>query len=91
VKFSVLTINPISTTKFIADSRSNWESAAVVVEYLFVGTMGNILPSDVELRDRINNQNHPYDRISWLNPKSKLSQSRRSGRYRKRDAVPTLG
>lgn len=95
MKFSVITINPISTSKFVADSRSSWESAAVVVEYLFMGTMGNILPSDVELqttlRLRINNQNHPYDGISWFNPDSKVNQSQRSGKCRKQDAVPTSG
>jgi hypothetical protein len=73
------------------------------VEYLFVGTMGNIRQSDVEsqaalsevtpslLRLCINNQNHPYDGISWIKPESKVNQSQRSGRYREQDAVPISG
>ncbi|WP_041739969.1 hypothetical protein [Calothrix sp. PCC 6303] len=132
----MITTNPISTSKFVADFQSSWESAAVVVEYLFMGTMGNILlkhqqitgiskPSFTSLQlqlpifriflsypqsqsevrstsiaqlptvglglgnDRINNQNHGYGRISWVNPASKYSQ--RSGKYRERDAVPIPG
>jgi hypothetical protein len=51
VKFSVITINPISTSTFVAESRSNWESASVVVEYLFMGTMGNILLKQQQITD----------------------------------------
>jgi hypothetical protein len=94
VKFSVIIISTISTAKFVADSQSDWESAAVVVEYLFVGTMSDIQQSDVKpeasLRLRINSQNHLYEEISWFNPESKLnpksSFSQRSGRCREAEA-----
>jgi hypothetical protein len=90
VKFSVITISPISTSKFAAESLSDWESAAVVVEYLFVGTMDNIqqshLKPEASLRLRINSQNHLYEGISWFSPESKLNPksnfNQRSGRCR---------
>jgi hypothetical protein len=96
VKFSVITICPISTSISVADSPFDWESATVVVEYLFVGTIANIRQNDLEsqekLRLRINNQNHLYEGISWFSPESKnLVQNliKRSGKYK--DAVPTSG
>lgn len=98
MKFSVITISPISTSKFAAESLSDWESAAVVVEYLFVGTMDNIqqshLKPEASLRLRINSQNHLYEGISWFNPESKLNPksnfNQRSGRCREAETFRGL-
>jgi hypothetical protein len=81
VKFSVKLVYPISTSLRVANCRFSWESAAVGVEYLF---MGNGSRSKWQLTE--GNYDSQYVSISVLNTVPTLKQ--RSGRYKQQDAVP---
>jgi hypothetical protein len=81
VKFSVKSVYPISTSLRVANCRFSWESAAVGVEYLF---MGDGSRNKWQLTE--DNHDSQYDNIGVLNAVPKLEQ--RSGRYRQQNAVP---
>jgi hypothetical protein len=80
VKFSVKSVYPISTSLRVANCRFSWKSAAMGVEYLF---MGDGSPSKWQLTE--GNYDSRYASIGALNAAPKLEQ--RSGRYRQQDAV----
>jgi hypothetical protein len=82
VKFSVISIYPISTSTYAADSRFIWESAAVGVEYLFMGNNGN--PN--KLQHVEGNGDSRYASIGVLYAAPKLEKE--SGRYRYQETVP---
>lgn len=81
VKLSVKSPYPISTSLRATNCRANWESAAMEVEYLFMGNgsreHGQITEAKNDLR---------YDSISVLIAAPQLDK--RSGRYRSSNAVP---
>ncbi len=74
MKFSVKSVYPISTSLRVANCRFSWKSAAVGVEYLFMGQLTQ------------GNHDSRSASIGVLNAVPKLEQ--RSGRYRQQDAVP---
>jgi hypothetical protein len=81
VKFSVKSIYPISTSLRATNCRVSWESAAVGVEYLFMGdgsrNHGQITEGNYDFRDLS---------IDMLNAKLQLDEE--SGRYRYGNTVP---
>ncbi|AFZ25096.1 hypothetical protein Cylst_2923 [Cylindrospermum stagnale PCC 7417] len=81
MKFSVKSAYPISTSLSATNCQFSWESAAMGVEYLFIGSGG---------RDHRQNTESHYDfryiSINGLNAKPQLDK--RSGGYRKRNTVP---
>lgn len=81
MKFSVKSVYPISTSLRVANCQFSWKSAAVGVEYLF---MGDGSPNKWQLTQ--GNHDFRYTSIGVLNAARKLKQ--RSGRYRQQDAVP---
>ncbi|BAZ26447.1 hypothetical protein NIES4073_73550 [Kalymmatonema gypsitolerans NIES-4073] len=81
MKFSVKSVYPISTSLRVANCRFRWKSAAVGVEYLF---MGDESPNKWQLTQGNDDSRHAS--IGVLNAVPKLEQ--RSGRYRQQNAVP---
>ncbi|OKH11115.1 hypothetical protein NIES592_22605 [Fischerella major NIES-592] len=81
MKFSVISIYPISTSLCADQSRTSWESAPMGVEYLFMGLICLKLGKFTE-----GNHDSKYARIGVLNRAPQLKE--RSGRYRHPDAVP---
>ncbi|WP_414584254.1 hypothetical protein [Scytonema sp. PCC 10023] len=81
MKFSVKSVYPISTSLRVANCRFSWKSAAVGVEYLF---MGDGSRNKWQLTE--GNYDSRYANIGVLNAARKLKQ--RSGRYRQQHAVP---
>jgi len=81
VKFSVKSIYPISTSLRATNCRFSWESAAMGVEYLFMG-------DDSQIHGLITEENYDsrYLGIGVLNAKPQLNHI--SGRYRQENAVP---
>ncbi|MFS0513444.1 hypothetical protein ACEYW6_01715 [Nostoc sp. UIC 10607] len=82
MKFSVKSIYPISTSILCATNcRAGWESAAMEVEYLFMGdgtrNYGQITEGNYDFR---------HLSISVLIAKPELDQQ--SGGYRQRNTVP---
>nr|WP_081403027.1 hypothetical protein [Scytonema hofmannii] len=84
MKFSVISIYPISisTFSYAANCRFSWESAAVGVEYLFMGNNGN--PN--KLQHVEGDRDSRYASISVLYAAPKLDKE--SGRYRYQETVP---
>ncbi len=82
MKFSVKSIYPISTSLCATNCRFGWESAAVGVEYLFMGR-------NCRKQGKFTEGNHDsiYASIGVLDRAPQLDEE--SGRYRHRDAVPT--
>ncbi|MFN6570504.1 hypothetical protein [Dendronalium sp. ChiSLP03b] len=81
MKFSVISIYPISTSLLATNCRASWESAAAGVEYLFMGDGSQIHRQLTE-----GNYDFRYLNIGALNVKPQLYE--RSGRYRRRNTVP---
>ncbi|MEH2081743.1 MAG: hypothetical protein V7K89_17695 [Nostoc sp.] len=82
MKFSVKSIYPISTSILCATNcRTNWESAAMEVEYLFMGDGSQNHGQFTE-----GNDDYKYVAISALIAKPQLDQ--KSGGYRQRNLVP---
>ncbi len=81
MKFSVISIYPISTSLCANQSQTSWESAPMGVEYLF---MGLICLKSGKFTE--GNHDSKYARIGVLNRAPQLKH--KSGRYRRRDAVP---
>ena len=81
MKFSVKSVYPISTSLRVVNCRFSWESAAVGVEYLF---MGDGAQNKWQITQ--GNYDSQYGSIRVLNAVAKLE--RRSGRYKQQDAVP---
>ena len=81
MKFSVKSVYPISTSLPVANCRFSCKSAAVGVEYLF---MGDESPNTWQLTE--GNYDSRYASIGALNAAPKLEQ--RSGKYRQQHAVP---
>jgi hypothetical protein len=82
VKFSVKFVYPISTSLRATNCRANWESAAMGVEYLFMGDGNRDHRQITE-----GNYDFRYISISLLNVKPQIYV--RSGGYRLRNTVPT--
>ncbi|MEA5503384.1 hypothetical protein VB735_09730 [Halotia wernerae UHCC 0503] len=80
MKLFVKSIYPISASFSATNCRASWESAAVGVEYLFMGD-----GSRSYRQIRKGNYDFRYLSISGLNVKPQLSE--RSGRYRRRNTV----
>ncbi|AVH72918.1 hypothetical protein NLP_4506 [Nostoc sp. 'Lobaria pulmonaria (5183) cyanobiont'] len=82
MKFSVKSIYPISTSILCATNcRTNWESAAMEVEYLFMGDGSRNHGQITE-----GNDDYKYVAISALFAKPQLNQ--KSGGYRQKNPVP---
>ncbi|ARV61597.1 hypothetical protein BZZ01_25910 [Nostocales cyanobacterium HT-58-2] len=81
MKFSVKSVYPISTSSRVVNCRFSWKSAAMGVEYLF---MGDGRWNKWQLTE--GNHDSRYASIDVLNAVPKLK--RRSGRYSQQDAVP---
>ncbi|OCQ97153.1 hypothetical protein BCD64_16375 [Nostoc sp. MBR 210] len=81
MKFSVKSIYPISTSLCATNCRLRWESAAMEVEYLFMGDGSHIHWLVTE-----GNYDFRYLGIGVLNAKPQLKKI--SGRYRQENAVP---
>nr|WP_322744003.1 hypothetical protein [Nostoc edaphicum] len=82
MKFSVKSIYPISTSILcVTNCRTNWESAAMEVEYLFMGDGSRNHGQITE-----GNDDYKYVGISALIAKPQLNQ--KSGGYRQRNPVP---
>ncbi|MGI8501954.1 MAG: hypothetical protein ACR2LR_12560 [Hassallia sp.] len=74
-------VYPNSTSSRAANCRFSWESAAMGVEYLF---MGDYRQNQRQITE--GNHDFRFQRISGLNIALKPNQA--SGRYRYQDAVP---
>lgn len=81
MKFSVKSVNPISTSLRVVNCRFSWESAALEVEYLFMGDGTQNKWQIIQ-----GNYDSQYASIRALNAVAK--PERRSGRYKHQDAVP---
>ncbi|RAM50653.1 MAG: hypothetical protein C6Y22_15850 [Hapalosiphonaceae cyanobacterium JJU2] len=81
MKFSVISIYPISTSLCANHSQTSWESAPMGVEYLFMGLICLTLGKFTE-----GNHDSKYARIGVVNRAPQLKH--KSGRYRHSDAVP---
>lgn len=81
MKFSVISIYPISTSSRATNCRASWELAAAGVEYLFMGD-----GSQIHWQITEGNYDFRYLSISALNAKPQLDEG--SGRYRRRNTVP---
>ncbi|MEH2236524.1 hypothetical protein [Nostoc sp.] len=81
MKFSVKSIYPISTSFGATNCRAGWESAAMEVEYIFMGdgsrNYGQITEGNYDFR---------HLSISALIAKPQLDEE--SGGYRQRNTVP---
>ncbi|MBW4479881.1 MAG: hypothetical protein KME54_24285 [Tolypothrix brevis GSE-NOS-MK-07-07A] len=75
MKFSVKFVYPNSTSSRAANCRFSWESAAMGVEYLFMGDHRHNQRQITE-----GNHDFRFQRISGLNAALKPNQA--SGRYR---------
>ncbi|WP_373527179.1 hypothetical protein [Nostoc sp.] len=81
MKFSVKSIYPISTSLCATNCRGNWESAAMEVEYLFMGDGSQNHRQITE-----GNYDFRYLSISLLIARPQLDEA--SGGYRQRNTVP---
>ncbi|MBD2678400.1 MULTISPECIES: hypothetical protein [Nostoc] len=81
MKFSVKSIYPISTSLCATNCRADWESAAVGVEYLFMG-------GSSRNHGQITEGNHEFRYLSISGPIAKPQRDEESGGYRRRNSVP---
>ncbi|QLE41479.1 hypothetical protein FD723_14245 [Nostoc sp. C052] len=83
MKFSVKSIYPISTSILCpTNCRASWESAAMEVEYLFMG-------DGSRNHGQITEGNDDYKYLSIIALIAKPQLDEQSGGYRKRNPVPT--
>jgi len=76
VKFSVKSSHPISTSSLAVNCRFSWESAAVVVDYLFMG------------QGQITDKNQDYGYTKIISKSIRALIYIESGGYRPRKTVP---
>ncbi|MEH2106563.1 hypothetical protein [Nostoc sp.] len=82
MKFSVKSIYPISTSILCATNcRASWESAAMEVEYLFMG-------DGSRNHGQITEGNDDYKYLSIIALIAKPQLDEQSGGYRQRNPVP---
>jgi hypothetical protein len=85
VKFSVKSIYPISTSLRVAKFPGSWEFSAAKVEYLFMSADSQHQGQNTEGNDDFN-YDPRYISLNVLNSKPELDV--KSGRYKRRNAVP---
>ena len=81
MKFSVKSVYPNSTSLRAANCLTSQESAAVGVEYLFMGDGSRDFRQFIQ-----SNHDFWYANIAVLNAAPK--RNKKSGRYKQQDAVP---
>ncbi|MDZ8189204.1 MAG: hypothetical protein RMX96_30740 [Nostoc sp. ChiSLP02] len=81
MKFSVISIYPISTSLCATNCRADWESAAAGVEYLFMGGIS-------QNHGQITEGNHEFRYLSIGRLIAKPQLGKESGGYRQRNSVP---
>ncbi|MBE9215812.1 hypothetical protein IQ247_24640 [Plectonema cf. radiosum LEGE 06105] len=81
MKFSVILIATYSTSSSITNCRASWESAAMGVEYLFMGECNQNHGQFTQ-----NNPDCEYTKITYLLKQLELDKT--SGRYWYINAVP---
>ncbi|AFY58748.1 hypothetical protein Riv7116_6408 [Rivularia sp. PCC 7116] len=74
MKFSVISIQPYSTSPSVSNYQASWESAATGVEYLFMGEFNRN-----HGQFRRSNQDSEYTKIIYL--LKQLKPDKTSGRY----------
>jgi len=85
VKTFVKTIYPISSSIMATNCSDNWELAMLVLEYLFVGIHRQY--QGISTKDHENFQ-HISIRLLNIKSKQELEIEIKSGRYRRKNAVP---
>ncbi|MEH2455488.1 hypothetical protein [Nostoc sp.] len=81
MKFSVKSIYPISTSLYATNFRAGWESAAMEVEYLFMGDGSRNF-------GQITEGNHDFRHLSISRLIAKPQLDEESGGYRQKNTVP---